>query len=293
MFRQVRPVALVVLTALCSLPPATAREADDTGGQPQVPLKKVTLDLGRGVKLEMVLIPAGEFMMGTPDSEKYADDWESLPWEKPRHRVRITKPFYLGKYPVTQEQWEAVMGNNPSHFKGPTNPVECVSWADCQQFLRKLNAKSLPGGGKFRLPSEAQWEYACRAGSKTRYCFGHEASKLPEYAWYAGNAGDKTHPVGEKKPNAWGLYDMQGNVWQWCQDRFGTDYYANSPLDDPTGPSFKPTNASIESSGLRVNRGGSWRVAAVPCRSACRSRVGPNLGYYDLGLRVCRVAAGQ
>ena len=127
------------------------------------------MDLGGGVKLEMVLIPAGEFMMGSPDSDK-----DACGGEKPQHRVRITKPFYLGKYLVTQEQWEAVMGNNPSHFKGPKNPVEKVSWEDCQQFLGKLNAKSRPGGGKFQLPTEAQWEYACRAGSTTLYCFGRQ-----------------------------------------------------------------------------------------------------------------------
>ncbi len=171
------------------------------------PPKKLTADLGGGVKMEMVLIPAGEFKMGSPDSDK-----DALTLEKPQHRVRITKPFYLGKFLVTQEQWEAVMGNNPSQFKGPKNPVEMVSWEDCQKFLGKLNAKSSSGTGKFQLPSEAQWEYACRAGSKTRYCFGDDETPLGDYAWYGKNSGNTTHPVGEKKPNAWGLYDMYGNV---------------------------------------------------------------------------------
>ena len=135
--------------------------------------------------------------------------------------MTITKPFYLGKYEVTQEQWEAVMGSNPSHFKGPKNPVEQVSWDDCQQFLVKLNAKSGGQGSKFVLPTEAQWEYACRAGSTGKFCFGDDEKQLGEYAWYEANSGDKTHPVGEKKPNTFGLHDMHGNVWEWCQDWYG------------------------------------------------------------------------
>ncbi len=241
------------------------------------PPKELTVDLGKGVKLEMVLIPAGEFMMGSPDSHKDADAEE-----KPQHRVRITKPFYLGKYPVTQEQWEAVMGDNPSYFKGPKNPVELVSWEDCQQFLGKLNAKSAAGGGKFQLPSEAQWEYACRAGSKTRYCFGDDEKQLREYAWYQGNSDDKTHPVGEKKPNAWGLYDMHGNVWEWCQDWWKDGYYKESPVDDPTGPT--------EGSG-RVFRGGSWHDQARDCQSARRYRHWPVTHGNHMGLRISLVPA--
>jgi formylglycine-generating enzyme required for sulfatase activity len=186
--------------------------------------------------------------MGSPDSDK----GRQVSDEKPQHRVRITKPFYLGKYLVTQEQWEAVMGNNPSHFKGPKNPVEQVSWDDCQQFLRQAQREVGVRGGKFQLPTEAQWEYACRAGSTTRYCFGDDESGLGEYAWYDKNSGNKTHPVGEKKPNAWGLYDMHGNVWEWCQDWYDGGYYANSPTDDPTGPGSN-----------RVLRGGSWFARRV------------------------------
>ena len=215
---------------------------------------EITVDLGGGVKLEMVCIPAGEFLMGSPDSDKAAQ-----PSEKPQHRVRITKLFYLGRYLVTQEQWQAVMGNNPSFFPGSKNPVEQVSWDDCQQFAEKLNAKV--GGWKFSLPTEAQWEYACRAGSTTKYCFGDNESQLGEYAWYGANSGGMTHPVGKKKPNAWGLYDMHANVWQWCADWYDHDYYAKSPTDDPPGPAR---------GWIRMFRGGSWCVPAGGCRSAYR-----------------------
>ena len=251
--------------------PGKAPQEARAGGK-----KELTVDLGDGVKLEMVLIPAGEFLMGAPESDNDAESHE-----KPQHRVRITKPFYLGKYLVTQEQWEAVMGDNPSEFKGPKKPVEKVSWDDCQQFLGKLNAKSHSGGSKFQLPSEAQWEYACRAGSETKYCFGGEESGLGDYAWYDENSGNTTHPVGEKKRNAWGLYDMHGNVWEWCQDWYDSGYYAKSPTDDPTGPA---------TGSYRVGRGGSWGLPAGLCRSAYRGGR-PGVRYYDLGLRVSLVPA--
>ena len=233
------------------------------------------MDLGSGVKLEMVLIPGGR----VPDGLARFGQGR-LSDEKPQHRVRITKPFYLGKYLVTQEQWEAVMGSNPSHFKGPKNPVEQVSWDDCQKFLEKLNAKSGPGAGKFQLPTEAQWEYACRAGSTTRYCFGDDESGLGEYAWYGANSGGKTHPVGEKKPNAWGLYDMHGNVWEWCQDWYDGGYYANSPTDDPTGPA---------TGSYRVFRGGGWVARrGLPVGVPRHPQPG---GRLDLGFRVSLVPA--
>jgi formylglycine-generating enzyme required for sulfatase activity len=243
------------------------------------------IDLGGGVNLEMILIPAGKFMMGSPESDKDADDSE-----KPQHLVQVTKPFYLGKYQVTQEQWETVMGANVIHSCGPMNPVEYVSWVDCQEFLEKLNAKSLPGEGNFQLPTEAQWEYACRAGSTTRYCFGDEESGLGEYAWYHGNSDDKTHPVGEKKPNAWGLYDMHGNVWEWCQDWYDGGYYANSRTDDPTGCSWE----SPSGGSYRVRRGGGWRTSARDCRSARRFADTPASRLnFPLGFRVARVPADK
>ncbi len=277
MFRPVWTVALVLFVALGSVALATAQESKEAGGKKRSLPKELTVDLGGGVKLEMVLIPTGEFLMGSPDSGK-----DAYPNEKPQHRVQIAKPFYLGKYPVTQEQWEAVMGNNPSDFKGPKNPVECVSWEDCRGFVGKLNAKI--GGGKFSLPTEAQWEYACRAGSTTRYYFGDDESRLGEYAWYKENSGNQTHPVGLKKPNAWGLYDMHGNVWEWCHDWYHGGYYANSRTDDPRGP---------DAGSYRVNRGGGRGDAAGGCRSAERDGGTPGLLGTTLGLRVARVPADK
>ena len=241
--------------------------------------KEITVDLGGGLKLEVVLIPAGEFLMGSPDPDKDAQTQE-----KPQHRVRITKPFYLGKYPVTQEQWEAVMGGNPSHFKGPMSPVEMVSWDDCQKFLNKLSAKSGNHRRKFRLPTEAQWEYACRAGSATCYYFGDGESALGEYAWHNANSDSRTHPVGEKKPNAWGLYDMHGNVWQWCEDWFDDNFYKGTPVDDPAGPS---------AGSDRVSRGGSWSYTAKFCRSASRNGNGLDNCNNNLGFRVSLVLADK
>ena len=279
MFRQASKVVLVVLVALGSLAVATAAEPKEADSKTKSPPKELAVDLGNGVKLEMVLIPAGEFLMGSPDS-----DTKATFSEKPQHRVRITKPFYLGKYLVTHEQWEAVMGSNPSYFKGPKNPVEQVSWDDCQKFLEKLNTKTAKQGGKFVLPSEAQWEYACRAGSKTRFCFGDDEARLGDYAWYAANSGGKPHPVGEKKPNAWGLYDMHGNVWEWCQDWWKNGYYKESPVDDPTGAA---------TGSDRVIRGGGWFFVVGGCRSAYRIGRSPGMCFDDLGLRVSLVPADK
>jgi formylglycine-generating enzyme required for sulfatase activity len=164
--------------------------------------------------------------------------------------------------------------------------VEQVSWEDCQKFLDKLNEKVGPGGGKFQLPTEAQWEYACRAGSTTKYFFGNDEKDLGEYAWFIKNSDGKEHPVGEKKPNAWGLYDMHGNVWQWCQDRYyvqwlGRNYYKESPVDDPPGPAV--------SAAEHVYRGGSWYDPAEYCRSAFRYSCFPDYRCGFLGFRVARV----
>ena len=216
--------------------------------------------------MEFVLIPAGTFLMG---SEKGEAD------EKPVHQVTTSRPFYLGKYEVTQAQWQAVMGNNPSRFPGnPQRPIEQVSWEDAQAFMRALNARE--GGTLYRLPTEAEWEYAVRAGSKTVYSFGDDPGQLKDYGWYQDNANRQTHPVGQLRPNAWGLYDMHGNVWEWIQDWYGP--YTSGPVKDPKGP---------DSGTHRARRGGGWNNAASYCRATNRYSV---VGFRDdfMGIRVAR-----
>ena len=215
--------------------------------------------------IEMVFIPAGEFMMGLDSGSSDAK----------LHRVRLTRPFYMGKYEVTQGQWQREMGSNPSRFKGDRNPAEKVSWHDCQSFL------SLTGGG-LRLPTEAEWEYACRAGTTTAYSFGSDSGDLGRYAWYKSNSGETTHAVGGKLPNAWGLYDMHGNVWEWCSDWHGP--YGEGPTTDPRGPSSGGPSPGC----ARIGRGGAWTDAAVVCGSAWRFRGPPARGYDYLGFRVVR-----
>ena len=186
--------------------------------------------------------------MGSPASEPGRDDDEK------RHEVTLTKGFYLQTTEVTQGQWKRVLGSNPSNFKncGDDCPVENVSWNDCREFIAELNR--MEGGNKYRLPTEAEWEYACRAGSKGPFDRDVDAE-----AWYDGNSGGKTHRAGEKEPNAWGLYDMHGNVWEWCQDWLGD--YPSGVVTDPTGPT---------SGSDRVLRGGGWGGSARYCRSADR-----------------------
>jgi formylglycine-generating enzyme required for sulfatase activity len=229
------------------------------------------LELGGGVTMELVLIRPGSFIMG---DDQGGDD------ERPAHKVTITKPFYLGKYEVTQRQWKSLMGNNPSAFPGPKNPLENVSPADCQTFIKKLNEKFGDRGAKFSLPTEAQWEYACRAGSTGKYCFGNDERRLGEYAWFAGNSQGETHPVGEKKPNAWGLYDMHGNVAEWCDEHYDKDDYKAAAAKDP----HRVVGYFLSS------RGGHWYDRASECRSAYRDFQEPGHHFELIGFRV---ACGQ
>jgi formylglycine-generating enzyme required for sulfatase activity len=222
------------------------------------------------IGLEFVLIPAGTFVMGSPP-----DDESAFDWEKPAHQVTISRPFYMSRYEVTQGQWEKLMGNNPSCFKGRNNPVEQVSWEEAQVFIRKLNRKE--GTSKYRLPTEAEWEYAARAGSQTRYHFGEGEGNLGEYDWYFENSGGKTHPVGRKKPNAWGLFDTAGNVWEWVNDWYDRDYYSRSPGIDPPG---------AENVDIRVCRGGGWDGFAGDCRAVVRSGCEPGYRSSSLGFRL-------
>ena len=198
-------------------------------------------DLGKDVKLEMVLIPAGTFMMGSPESEEDRDDDET------QHEVTLTKPFYMGKYEVTQEQWFEIMGKNPSDYKGKKVPVTCVSWNDCQEFIKKLNGITK---GKYRLPTEAEWEYACRAWTKTVYSFGDVIT--PQDANYLDSNVGKPIEVGKYNPNAFGLYDMHGNVWEWCEDWYGE--YPGGAITDPKGAA---------TGSWRVLRGGAGLSATL------------------------------
>ena len=313
-----------------------------------------TIDLGNGVTMEFVLIPAGKFIRGTPvpaklDTEGMRQkvilgenlviasagavmvmlamvairgiqsrrppqyslaqfimmvlfagvgvcggtnwyEWEGQEtehWaamarlkeaeddEKPAREITISAPFYMGKFEVTQEQYQAVTGMSQSHFNSPRNPVESVRWDDAQGFCWKLSGATRRMA---RLPSEAEWEYACRAGTRTSFSSGDAKAHLDAVAWHCANSTQTTHPVGLKQPNAWGLYDMHGNVWEWCQDGYDPHYYESSPAMDPPGDPEVPH---------RVRRGGSWHCyGRASCRSASRSW-SPQFGSYpDLGFRV-------
>jgi formylglycine-generating enzyme required for sulfatase activity len=243
--------------------------------------KTITNSIG----MKLVLVPKGTFTMGSPFEEEGAENNEE------QHQVTISKDYYLGVTEVTQGQYEKVMGTNPSHFQkrvirksdSSMYPVEQVSWEDAGEFCKKLSElpEEKKAGRVYRLPTEAEWEYACRAGSKTAYSFGASSKSLGDYAWFGGNSGEQTHPVGEKKANAWGLYDMHGNVFEWCSHWY--DEYPKSAVSDPVGPA---------EGSFRVDRGGSWLSEAADCRSAFRGRDYPSNRSNSLGFRVALSSSG-
>jgi formylglycine-generating enzyme required for sulfatase activity len=227
--------------------------------------KTKIIDMGKDIRMEFVLIKSGSFMMGS--DEDIGDEDET-----PEHQVTITKDFYMGKYEVTQEQWEIIMGNNPSYFKGKKNPVDTVSWNDCQIFLKKLEKKT---GCKLSLPTEAQWEYSCRAGTKTKWNYGNFDKSSSNYGWIIFNSDEKTHPAGTKKPNQWGIFDMYGNVGEWCLDWYKNPY-SQETLIDPV------CSSSGES---RIIRGGAWGDYPNSARSASRNCNGPDGKHNGIGFR--------
>ena len=254
--------------------------------------KELTLDLDKGVTLKLILIPAGKFTMGSTEAEQWAAaEWHrnhdsliesaaqvvgNFVKEGPRHEVTISKPFHMGVYEVTQEQYEQIMGKNPSFiYRGANLPVQSVSWFEAVEFCAKLSQKT---GRTVRLSTEAEWEYACRAGSDTRYCFGDDANALWWYGWY----DDEPHPVGRKKPNGWGLYDVHGNVAEWCADRSPSPY-EDGGVTDPTGP---------ETGDLRMVRGGGRLSYTVGCRTAARPSAPAESRNSFVGFRVVVAGVG-
>ena len=298
---RISPIVLLLFPMLgCGSGTETAKPPSESGGNQVQPQKVATpekqsaktpaemtpdqLKLGdpvvNSIGMLLVPIPAGQFQMGSPDSDKVAEDKE-----KPQHLVKITEPFYLSVYEITQQQYEKVMGVSPWQGKsivqeGRDNPATHVGWDDAVEFCRKLSEQE---GVEYRLPTEAQWEFSCRAGTTTVHSFGDDASKLGEYAWYSKNTLDideqYAHRVGQKLPNPWGLYDMHGNVWEWCRDRYAP-YGSEKVLTDPTG------SAQGEN---RVLRGGSFLDAPSPIvRSATRGASLPANRYFYVGFRPSR-----
>jgi formylglycine-generating enzyme required for sulfatase activity len=270
-------------------------------------------EIANSIGMKLVLIPKGTFQMGSPESEEGREKGEV------QHEVTLSKDFYLGVTEITQAQYQKVMGKNPSYFWGDrvaerhpqtgrvikevessNHPVEQVSWEDAVEFCKKLSdlPQEKAAGRVYRLPTEAEWEYACRAGSKSAYSFGDERDSLDDYAWYGENGDGKTHPVGQKKPNGWGLYDMHGNVWEWCNDWYGD--YPKGAVSDPVGPrepalasGFPKSAASRQPGSYRVFRGGCWYVVAANCRSAFRCGNFPSYLFSDFrGFRVALSPSG-
>jgi len=266
--KHCKPVVFLLFTTLALLNGCKRKAPDDASKNSTKATNEIKVKSG----IEMVQLPAGRFTMGDKN------EIDAQP-----HEVFISS-FLMDKYLVTQEQYKKVMGENPSRWKAGNNPVEQVRWSDAVKYC---NARSLKenlqpcydlqtwqcnfDANGYRLPTEAEWEYACRAGTKTTYFFGNDSSKLADYAWLDENSSGKPHPVGQKPPNPWGLYDMHGNVWEWCNDFYKVDYYQQSPEENPRGPSTGET---------KVVRGGAWKFSADSCRSAYRYNEDP--GYSDV-----------
>ena len=245
-----------------------SKKTKDSGDESKKILEYETIDVN-GVRFKMIHVKGGTFMMGATPEQK----GDAFSDESPVHEVKLSD-FSIGEMQVTQELWEAVMGSNPSWFYGNKLPVDWVSWNDCQEFIRELNEKTKRN---FRLPTEAEWEYAARGGNKSQGYKYAGSNNLDEVAWYVENSGNKTQEVGLKKPNELGLYDMSGNVWEWCNDWY--DDYSSSSQNNPQGPSF---------GSFRVYRGGSWRGIARSCRVSNRYAYSPDYRYYGLGLRLAQ-----
>lgn len=244
----------------CDGPSSPPRSDTDSSGG-----RAVVNSLG----MKFVRIPAGTFQMGSTAGQTD---------ERPVHEVTISESFYLSEFEVTQAWWTAVMGHNPSRFRDPWRPVEQVSWTDVQRFIQKLNERE--GVNLYRLPSEAEWEYATRAHTRTTYYFGNDRQPLPEHAWYYFNAEGRTLPVGRKRPNPYGLHEVYGNVWEWVLDAYDADYYAQSPEVDP--------RASNPLAAARVIRGGGWQSIASDMRSANRGWARTNARRDNIGFRLVR-----
>jgi formylglycine-generating enzyme required for sulfatase activity len=288
---KLKLVLTVVLLLGCMVAGAAILACNTATGNPDAekPEKGETVkgppkDFTNGLGMKFVWIPPGNFMMGSPKVEKERHDGET------QHKVTLTKGFYMGVHTVTQEQWQEVMGNNPSHYKGEKNlPVDNVSWDDCQEFIKKLGEKTKDKKA-YRLPTEAEWEYACRAGTTTPFHFGEtisteQANYNGDFVYGNGKKGvlrNKTTPVGSFPANAWGLHDMHGNVFQWCQDWYGE--YPNNEETDPRGPT---KGLGFARGQERVLRGGSEGTHPWACRSAYRYASRPDNSNFDCGFRLC------
>lgn len=256
--------------------------AEGAGGSPKQIQVSLEVKEADSLGMNFKWIPAGSFMMGSPSDEGGRSSKET------QHEVTLSQGYYIQTTEVTQGQWESVMGINPSYFSscGSDCPVEQVSWEDVQEFIDRMNQR---GEGTYKLPTEAQWEYAARAGSSSAFANGgitvtdyscDNDSNLDAMGWHCGNSDSKTHSVAQKNANGWGLYDMHGNVWEWCQDWYDGDYYDSGSMTDPVGPS---------TGSYRVRRGGSWGDHARNCRSAFRHDYGPGGRRSILGFRLVRL----